>query len=186
MKISDSIKILLEYKAVSDNDTNDEYRKRLKDSIMSPWTSPYEKQKYHQYLIKKHPNFDAETHFVTIDEPEKLNKERFSKAIGLDRANITKHNDELYDKSHKILLKQTFKNRSNSPEERVEQTAVEARLAAAKARLAAEHDNPAITLKNNFKHLSEDSISKIKKLIKDDHPVTTLLNQVKHTMKHLL
>ena len=97
MKISESIKILLEYKAVSDSDTNQQYDHRAYDSAYKTTLTDEQRAKYLKHLDLTHPNAAAARDAKINDESDEDNQNRIRNAISLDRANIAKHNDELYD-----------------------------------------------------------------------------------------
>jgi len=93
MKISESIKILLEYKAVSDSDTNDEYRYRLANSINNPTLSRDQKHDYVEHLKKTHHNLEDQLN------PDRSNQKSLDSSdydLFTDRIKVAKHNNELF------------------------------------------------------------------------------------------
>ena len=97
IKISESIKILLEYKAVSDSDTNTEYKTRILNSIRTPGLTYDQKYAYAAHVAKSMPKL-IKQHRINPDDHGKLDS-----ALNLDRINIAKYNDKLYDKNPSLI-----------------------------------------------------------------------------------
>ena len=101
MQISESINNLIEeYKAISDSDTNEEYNNRLMDSMTNPNLNQQQHDTYVKHVKKLHPNrfgvYSDQNPIKLGLKPSDYHKLELD-SVSLDRANIAKHNNELYD-----------------------------------------------------------------------------------------
>ena len=113
--ISESI---LEYKAVSDNDTNEQYLNRLARSIDNTKLNSVQKNNYISHILKTHPNVTAQLYknrsedvknseyFLNRNTPaQQKHLDLMDYALSNDRIATARHNDELYKEPDLDLIK---------------------------------------------------------------------------------
>lgn len=118
MKISESIKTLLEYKAVSDSDTNEQYLNRLARSIDDTKLNSVQKDNYISHILKTHPNVTKQLYknqsediknsewFLNRNTPaQQKHLDLMDYALSNDRIATARHNDELYKEPDLNLIK---------------------------------------------------------------------------------